>query len=168
MWYEFMLIAVLYILAHLAVYVALVRGSSWGKKERGIFLYHFCSFLIFEATTVALCAFSGFDLGFWISILAFHGIYSLTFLELWSLTQGSYSLQILEAAAKIGDLSHLRKLSELRELGNSKIQQRLAALSALRLIRGQAKNIKLTLLGSILASFFRLVLWLTGGRILKP
>jgi hypothetical protein len=77
-------------------------------------------------------------------------------------------LRLLEAAAKIGDLPHLRKLSELRELGDSKIEQRLASLSGLHLIRGQAKNIKLTLLGSILASFFRLVVWLTGGAILKP
>jgi hypothetical protein len=163
-----MLPAILYILAHFAAYVALVRGSSWGKKERGIFLYHFCSFLIFAATTMALCAVFGFDLGFWTSLLAFHGIYSLTFLELWSLTQGSYSLQLLEAAAKNGDLPRLRKLSGLRELGNSKIGQRLASLSGLHLIRGQEKNIKLTLLGSILASFFRLVLWLTGGAILRP
>lgn len=163
-----MLLATLYVPAHLAAYVAFVRGSSWGKTERGIFLYHFCSFLTFAATTMALCAFHGFDIGIWISVLAFHGIYSLTFLELWSLTQGSYSLQLLEAAAKNGDLPHLRKLSELRELGDSKIEQRLASLSALHLIRGQAKNIKLTLLGSILASFFRLVVWLTGGVILKP
>jgi hypothetical protein len=163
-----MLLSILYILAHFAVYIAFVRGSSWGKTERGIFLYHFCSFLTFAATTMGLCAFSGFRMGLWITLLALHGIYSLTFLELWSLTQGSYSLQLLQAAAKNGDLSHLRRLSELRELGDSKIERRLAALSGLRLIRAQAKNISLTLLGSILAYFFRLVVWLTRGDILKP
>jgi hypothetical protein len=163
-----MLLAILYILAHLAAYVAFVRRSSWSKTERGIFLYHYSSFLTFAATTMALCAFFGFRMGLWITLLAIHGIYSLTFLELWSLTQGSYSLQLLEAASKNGDLSHLRKLSELRELGDSKIKQRLAALSGLHLIRGQEGNITLTLLGSLLASFFRLVVWLTRGNILKP
>jgi hypothetical protein len=163
-----MLLTILYILAHLAAYIAFVRGSSWGKSEKAIFLYHFCSFLTFAATTMALCAFHGFVMGLWISLVAFHGIYSLTFLELWSLTQGSYSLRLLEAAAKNGDLPRLRKSSELRELGVSKIEQRLAALSGLHLIRGGSRNMSLTLLGSILASFFRLVVWLTGGDILKP
>ncbi len=163
-----MLLTLLYILAHLAAYIAFVRGSPWGKTERGIFLYHSCSFLTFAATTLVLCTFFGFGISLWISVLALHGIYSLTFLELWSLTQGSYSLQLLEAAAKNGDLAHLRKLSELRELGGSKIEQRLVSLSGLHLIRGQAKDITLTWLGSILASFFRLVVWLTGGEILKP
>jgi hypothetical protein len=70
--------------------------------------------------------------------------------------------------AKNGDLPLLLKLSELRKLGDSKIGQRLASLSGLRLIRGQGKNISLTLLGLLSASFFRLVVWLTGGEILKP
>jgi hypothetical protein len=163
-----MLLTILYILTHLVAFLAFVRGSPWGKTERGIFLYHFCSFLTFAATTMALCAFYSLDIGLWISIVAFHGIYSLTFLELWSLTQGSYSLQLLEAAEKKGDLPRLRTLNELRELGDTKIGQRLTSLSGLRLIRGQGKNISLTLLGLLSASFFRLVVWLTGGEILKP
>jgi hypothetical protein len=163
-----MLLTILYILAHLLAFLAFVRGSSWGKTERGIFLYHFFSFLFFATTTLVLCAFFGCRMGLWLSLLAFHGIYSLTFLELWSLAQGSYSLRLLAAAAKNGDLAHLRKLRELRELGDFKIELRLATLSGLHLIRGQAKSISLTLLGSILASFFRLVVWLTGGNILKP
>ena len=130
-----MLLAILYILAHFAIYAAFVRGWSWSKTERGIFLYHICSFLIFAAATMALCAFSGFRMGLWICLLAIHGIYSLSFLELWSLTQGSYSLQLLEAAAKNGDLSHLRTLDELRQVGDSKIEQRLAALFSLHLIQ---------------------------------
>jgi hypothetical protein len=48
-----------------------------------------------------LCAFFGFALGLWISLLAFHCIYSLTFLELWSLREGSYSFQLLELPQKL-------------------------------------------------------------------
>ncbi|PWU09366.1 MAG: hypothetical protein C5B47_03510 [Verrucomicrobia bacterium] len=163
----FLLLSVSYILSHFVLYIQFVRRSSWGKTERGIFRYHFYSVLGFGASVLALCAFYKFGTGLWISALAFHGIYSLSFLELWSLSQGSYSLQLLESIGNESDLSQLRKLSQLQKLGDFKIERRLASLSGLQLIRAQEKNITLTFAGAILASFFRLVAELTGGEILK-
>jgi hypothetical protein len=78
-----MLLTILYIPAHLVAYVAFVRGRSWGKTESGIFLFHFCSFLTFGTATMALGAFFGFDIGLWLSLIALHGIYSLTFRKKW-------------------------------------------------------------------------------------
>src|SRR5262249_7478200 len=87
---------------HLAVYLVTVRGIVLCQQEKWILLYH-----VGLAGAVTLAN----SMAWWWAVgnsslsdvcgsLALNGIYSLSFLELWSLAQGSYSLQILGALVK--------------------------------------------------------------------
>jgi hypothetical protein len=120
-----------YLSIHLILFFGLFKRLERFRLERNIFLYHLISFvgfcflqLLFAPPLTASNA--------WLSYIAFgiciHGIYSLSFLELWSLTQGSYSLRIL-AAIKSGrgnfDLQVYQESFE--DIGEQKLADRLGA-----------------------------------------
>jgi hypothetical protein len=77
-------------LAHLGIFV-IVRGGTSVASERGIFRFHVASF---AALAILLAAFvaAGASIGTSAGALALHGIYSLSFLELWSLSEGGFSV----------------------------------------------------------------------------
>ncbi len=90
-----------YLALHFLLYVLVLRGRPLVQSERGIFLYHFGSAAVF--TLVAFCLavsyFSDAAIAIAIGLSALHGIYSLSFLELWTLAEGSYSMSILTGIA---------------------------------------------------------------------
>src|SRR5271170_8479003 len=89
-----------YLACHLVAYALVLRWIPFFRTEFGIFALHVASFLGLLAA-VALRPTNGPGLAAPRIVLgmSLHGIYSLSFLELWSLTQGSYSLAILERVA---------------------------------------------------------------------
>ena len=93
-----LLICLLYIAAHAGLYFAVLRGWPKLGSERGIFLYHFVSaILVTGGFGVWAIAHGGSDAWAWfVCVVMLHGIYSLSFLELWALADDSYSLAIME------------------------------------------------------------------------
>ena len=79
-----------------------------------------------------------------VAATALHGIYSLSFLELWSLAEGSYSLSILERVEQATRQSEAVDVSGLEGLGGSKKEQRLGSLERLGLIQDTAGQVSLT------------------------
>jgi hypothetical protein len=81
-----------YLIAHLAAYVAWLRRLALLRTEKGIFLYHFVSAVITGLAAIAAAFIdpAGFGFAGFVIVLSAHGIYSLSFLELWSLAQGGY------------------------------------------------------------------------------
>ena len=111
MWYA------LYLAAHLLLYVAVLRHLPAFRREQTIFAYHALSAVLVTASAVVvpLALGTGFDAEWFVAVVALHGIYSVSFLELWSLAEGGYSLQILERLDRAASADHRpvnRKLAQ--------------------------------------------------------
>lgn len=142
-----------YLVVHLAAYVAWLRRLALLRTEKGIFLYHFGSAVITGLLAVA-AAFSDpaeFGLSGCVLVLSVHGIYSLSFLELWSLAQGGYSLSIIAGIAR-AEASGEPDFSGLAAIGVAKQADRVAALERLGLISRSVESISLTARGSAIAA----------------
>jgi hypothetical protein len=64
-----------------------------------------------------------------------HGIYSLSFLELWALADDSYSLAMMEIIDRGGGATGPALMQSLEAIGTGKQTSRLDALRAIGLIR---------------------------------
>src|SRR5262245_20823262 len=132
-----LLICLVYIAAHAGLYFAVLR--DWPKlgSERGIFLYHFASaILVAGGFGVWAIAHGGFDAWAWfVCVVMLHGIYSLSFLELWALADVSYSLAIMEIIDRGGAAAGPALTLRLEAIGMYKQSSRLDALRAIGLVR---------------------------------
>jgi hypothetical protein len=153
-----------YLAAHLVLYFAVLRHLPAFRGERTIFLYHALS-AIGVSLVVIVSLFvpgSGADLEWVIAVIALHGVYSTTFLEVWSLAEGGYSLQILEQVERAERLGEGLDPEALRAIGSAKQGNRLAGLASIGLVRQEAGRVSLTPAGRVLASCFALLGWLTN------
>jgi hypothetical protein len=148
--------------AHLLLYFAVLRHLPAFRGERTIFLYHALSAIGVTLVVVVslLVPGSGIDLEWAVAIVALHGIYSVSFLEVWSLADGGYSLQILEHVQRADRLGERPDVEALRAIGIAKQGNRLAGLAAIGLVRQEAGRVSLTAAGRVVASFFALLAWL--------
>jgi hypothetical protein len=154
---------VLYLAAHLLLYFVVLRNLSAFRDERTIFLYHALS-AIGVSLAVVVSLFvpgSDADLEWVVAIIALHGVYSVTFLEVWSLAEGGYSLQILEHLKRAECLGEPPDVEALRAIGIAKQGDRLAGLAGLGLVRQESGSVSLTATGRVVASCFVLLAWLT-------
>ena len=158
-----------YLACNFIAYTAIFRLIPFFRTETGILLAHVVSFgvLVSLVTAQAIMGADGlqFDLPRVALAFSLHGIYSLSFLELWSLTQGSYSLSILELVAGARHPVSLQAIEPLCAIGPVKRSSRNAALVSLRLLRetGDGKT-RLTAAGYFCATGIRWLLWFSGGR----
>lgn len=131
------LICLLYIAAHAGLYFAVLRGWPKLGSERGIFLYHFVSaILVTGAFGVWAIAHGSSDAWAWfVCVVMLHGIYSLSFLELWALADDSYSLAIMEIIDRGGAAAGPALTQRLEAIGKCKQSSRLNALRAIGLVR---------------------------------
>jgi hypothetical protein len=156
-----------YLALHLLAYkrVLLPRWPVL-RSERGIFAYHAGSYLVANlAVAIAVAARPELHCEWLVFTLGAHGIYSLSFLELWSLTQGSYSLSVLAEVDRLGAAATSSRLQELAEIGRGKKTARASALSGLGLMHPDGRS--LTLAGTLAAWVFRLLLFVTNGQPLN-
>ncbi len=146
-----------YLGLHLAAYVAVLRGLALFRTEKGIFLYHFVSAVLAcsAALVVAFVDPAGFGLAGFVIVLSVHGIYSLSFLEVWSLAQGGYSLSIIAGVAQAVDRGTEPDFSGLAAIGRAKQSDRVAALESLRLVTSSAGQLGLTARGVAVAGALR-------------
>lgn len=143
-----------YLAAHLAVYVAGLRRLTPLCTEKGIFLYHFGSAVItgLAALAAALIDPLEFGLAGFVIVLSVHGIYSLSFLELWSLAQGGYSLSIIAGIAHAEATGTEPDFSGLAAIGAAKQADRVAALERMGLISRSGERISLMPRGRAIAA----------------
>ena len=156
-----------YLAAHFLVYAVFLRNSAALRSEKGIFLYHLVPAtltgligLVYAFTESAQFGFPGLVL-----VLSVHGIYSLSFLELWSLAQGGYSLSVLENVARAEANRVKPDFSHLEQLGETKQRERIAGLEKLGLIARSDSSIALTRRGSSVAVLlYCLLKWINPGN----
>jgi hypothetical protein len=156
---------VAYLGCHFLLYVAVLRGSRRWRSERGIFRYHVLSAGFVTVAVVVLSLLSeriGVAVASIVIVVSLHGIYSLSFLELWSLAEGGYSLSILRQCALKGTLTELTGLLELRQLGESKAEARLTGLQRIGLVRKQSDLFVLSRNGRIAALGLRALRWIAA------
>ena len=160
MWYA------IYIAAHLLLYVAVWRQRPAFRQEKVIFAYHALSAVGVTLAVLVepLVLGTPYDLQWIVAIVGLHGIYSTSFLELWSLAEGGYSLQILEELDRAERRGQPADVEALRAIGVAKQGNRLAGLASIGLVRQDGGRMELTGPGRLVASVFALLAWLTNVR----
>lgn len=157
-----------YFVLQFFLYFLLSKAFNSFTTERSIFLYHLGSSSFFTAVVGFWAArATSPDSWVWFTIVVMlHGIYSLSFLELWALADDSYSLAILAAIERAGSASEADLIEKLSAIGARKQKSRVNDLTGLGLIRGPAdgKMLFLTTTGRCLAFCTRILLFLTGVR----
>ena len=150
-----------YFLAHLCLYLVALRQLRSFAKERTVFLYH-----LLPGLAVGIFMFSpwmvspsGEKIETAIGFLSFHGIYSLSFLELWWLSDGGYSLRILDCVARADESKFSLNFSVLQELGSAKKKDRLDSLQQLGLVTRREEKFQLTRFGQVFVAFLSLIQW---------
>jgi len=153
-----------YLAFHFLVYVFLLRERPLFQSERGIFLYHFVSATLFTlvAFADAITHFSDAAVAIAIGLSAIHGIYSISFLELWTLAEGSYSMSILTGIASQGKLSRNRLIDAFARIGDAKKGNRLSVLSGLSLARHDGNYWRLSARGRLVANLLNVLVWLAA------
>jgi hypothetical protein len=159
-----------YLAAHFAVYVLVVRHMPSLHSERGIFLYHVASALFVGLAGLSLAIIDplGFGAPGLVFVLSIHGIYSLSFLELWSLAEGGYSLYILASIARAQAAGGEPDFADQEQLGEAKQRARLDGLKKLGLIAIRNGAVGLTARGrgaaAIVLFFTR---WINPRRAMR-
>lgn len=150
-------LSLLYLLLHFAAYVLIFRGRPYFRTEKGIFLLHFVSAVALPFAVFALSLDSGLRVALLcgIAAAAAHGIYSISFLELWSLAWGSYSFIILQEIDSGRPASADRIVLDLGAIGDGKKDQRIQSLERLGLIAQDQARVFLTAKGRVAARFLR-------------
>ncbi len=144
-----------YLALHFLLYAAFLRNARFFNQEKSIFFYHFFSFavLFILAAFVAAAEPGAFLMAG--AAVSLHGIYSLSFLELWALSDGGYSLRILDRVQHCGTSADL---DSLQDLGASKIKYRLESLKRLGFLAGNSGEWALTRRGRAAAAVLRLIM----------
>jgi hypothetical protein len=149
-----MLLAIaVYVTAHFAAYVFVLRHRAELRSENGISMYHFASavFAGLAGVVFAVIEPDRFGLSGLVLVSSLHGIYSLSFLELWSLAQGGYSLSIIAGVAQAEASGTEPDFLALATIGEAKQNDRVAALVRLGLVSGKDGRIALTARGGRIA-----------------
>jgi hypothetical protein len=162
----FLAAAVTLLCTHFALYCAALRNHGSLATERAILLYHVKSAGLVAAAGllfVLVAADTPRALAALVAALACQGIYSLTFLELWTLSQISYSREVLSLASR-EKLMRPEIVSRLAAVGDQKKASRLAALIKLGLVRQRGEAWVLSLRGLAAALLLKALLWLPDSR----
>ena len=164
----FLLLTLAYLTVHVLVYFLLLREYKVMRHERGIFRYHFFSAVVIGLVALAAIAEDPNEVSFATAagMMALHGLYSISFLEFWSLAQGSYSLSILQWAATGNQSRRTQSLNDLAANGDGKRVNRLGSLNSLGLVCEGSGLLSLTIFGRILTKFLKLMVRLTNMRSL--
>ncbi len=145
---------VLYLGVHFLLYVLVLRHTRVFLREKVIFLYHAFSALAVTCLLLGATAIAPQWGGLVsaIAVISLHGIYSLSFLELWSLAEGSYSLRILDHVDAVRESGAEVDLAQLQRIGASKKESRIESLQRLRLVRRRGDRFVLTPVGRLIAT----------------
>jgi hypothetical protein len=158
------LAALAYLALHLAAYFVYLRHLPSFRQEATIFRYHALSSCIFSAAAL-LPGLIGVDARLLVAglgLVMLHGLYSITFLELWSISQIGYSIVILAEVERHGTATAEALVRDLARIGEAKKAGRLQSLGALGLVRLEGGRYRLTGRGRILAGAIGTLRWLAN------
>jgi len=156
-----------YLAVHFLLYFALRRFFQLFVTERGILLYHLGSAFAFTGAAgyLAITTTSSDGWAWFVVAVMMHGIYSLSFLELWALADDSYSLRILASIEAAQDRSEQNLIGELSAIGVRKQKSRLNHLAELGLVRRVSdEEIALTGIGRGVVFCAKILLFLTNVK----
>ena len=158
-----LVLTIAYLAVHLGIYVMVLRNVPAFGQERVIFLYHAVPALVLGLVVVlaVIITRDPETLAAGILAISLQGLYSLSFLELWALSDAGYSLQILEHVATTGTSFDA---TGMKDIGASKKSDRLKAALALGLVRTDGQMFALTRSGRAVASIFAAITWLVNAR----
>lgn len=161
-----LLLGGIYLFSNLVAYFVFLRRCHWFCTERGIFFYHLFStialtFIVF-ASTLDQEWHTCITLS--IAMASMHGIYSMSFLELWSLAQGSFSFLVLREVDPVKGCDTEYLTRTLSHIGDLKKSQRLNSLFDLGLLQKAGDMVYLTKLGEFVAIFLRVLRWIPNLR----
>jgi hypothetical protein len=153
-----------YLALHALLYFFVLRYRPLFQSERGIFLYHLVSatLLMLVAFATAFAHFSDAAVAIAIGLSAIHGIYSLSFLELWTLAEGSYSMTILTGIASQGTLSRKALIDAFARIGDAKKSNRLSVLSKMLLVHRYGGHWRISAQGRVVANLLHVLVWLAA------
>jgi hypothetical protein len=156
----------LYFSLHLGLYVTVFRKLSAFRLERRILFYHSISAIVFSTLVLIFGIVCGglSTLATAVGVIFVHGIYSLSFLELWSLAQGSYSITILIRVLQSGTVPRSQVQMELADIGQHKKEDRLSALAGFRLLHREGRALRLTPRGRLVSHGLKCFVWLTNPK----
>jgi hypothetical protein len=154
-----------YLAAHLCLYMMWLRRVPLFGREAPIAAYHIASYALLVGGLAAVAVAGGDAQGPALAGLAagLHGIYSLSFLELWSLTESSYSLSLLTKIGSSEPPVTLEELVGLKGIGAVKRSVRQESLRRLGLV-SEGPAYKVTFLGRVCSAALTAILWLSNGR----
>lgn len=157
----------LWVSTNLALYIVLLRHWQRFARESTIFRYQFLSFAGLMVFLLVAGPPVGSKAAALVAALSLHGIYSLSFLELWSLSESGYSLQMLDRIDRVGALDPDASADDIEGIGSSKKILRLQSLGRLALVKADGDRCTLTPLGRMAAAGLRGLGWIINlkGRI---
>jgi hypothetical protein len=157
-----------YLGIHFLAFVLVFRHQELFRQERVLFLYHAVPAVLGAACVLAVSLLEARQslLAEAVLVISLQGIYSLSFLELWSLTEGGYSLHILRRFKIGGGTMSPADMVVLEQIGADKRGSRLAALIRLGLIGFDGDGYRLTRRGRMLSGSFAFLFHLVNLKTL--
>jgi len=158
-----------FLLLHFLFYSCLLKRYIY--TERGIFLYHVFALVVTISYCTILYIIQEIPFAHGVTdyaiILGVQGIYSLTFLECWSITQGGYSLGILFEInnATLANSKKPLDLIKFEEIGIEKQTSRIENLISLKLIKREDSTVHLTFIGNRVSKFSEFLANLAGTTL---
>jgi hypothetical protein len=153
-------VAAIWCIGHVGTFV-IMRGRPLVESERRIFRFHVASFATL-VIVVAIFVAAGASIATGVGALSLHGIYSLSFLELWSLSEGGFSVVAL-LKLSLKPMPRASLLAELGTIGQRKKDDRLQKLISGGLISGDAL-LTLTERGRLAAKAIRFLRWIANFK----
>jgi hypothetical protein len=148
------------ILTHFVIYIIFLRDIL--QTEKSIFSYFAIFYLVLLIWTF-LCLLSNFDSLFiaaFIFINSINAIYCISFLELWSLSQISFSYDVLLKAKNEPLSNESPTILDLISIGNSKRSKRMDSLCNIGVMRKMNDVYILTKIGRVVSYFLSIILWM--------
>ena len=154
-----------FIAAHFLIYLAALRHLPGFARESMIAAYHALAFVFVLAVAVAAFARGAIGFAAFCGLPALQFMYSISFLELWSLAEGSYSLQILTMLSRQASTAREEIIAACEAIGAEKKRQRLDHLRTLKLVVKSADGrLELSKIGRIIVAPLRAIVRLTTIR----
>lgn len=152
-----------YLIFHFFLFVSYFRHRPAFRTEGGILLLHLISVVLLIILEILSCwpSPSQADFAFIIGSTAGHCIYSLTFLEIWALSEGGYSLRVLSEVVKNKHSTIEGLEKHFAALSSGKKEERLDSLLVLGLVQKRQNTFSLTSRGKYLALFIAGICYLS-------
>lgn len=157
-------IGLAWIVVHFIVYITRLRQSDAASTEAGILRLHAFSFVGFAVfgLVVSIMLGPGDAVAGLVAAVSLHAIYSMSFLEAWSVSEGSFVFHTLSRISRAGDRP--LDLSDLETVGASKRSSRLQGLETLGLVRADNGAYHLTTRGRVVCTVTEVLASLTNAR----